>query len=712
MGISIMMRAGLVAAMLVVLTLSVSGLPMREDTLNLAQEASSPLDSKTLTKEVVADNKLDKRNLQVEAIQQRNSVRVMKRKALEGDLDTKEAATRRKETVKVQTVKAKAADAYNKSVQAAKLSKIKEDKVAVDKRRAGAKQSAKQETLDKIDALKAAGRQEKAAINTWKMQRVLARDHEMQTITRAANSARDVATKDAQDEAARTKEGAIRQNSVDLTKANRAVATQKAKAAKIKANVLRGIRTFSQPQVLLDTTSDKDRAAEAAKEHDLSKLKVQQDVASAGASEAREVQAANAAQTQKEIAAQQKRTNAVAAAENLAAQKAKNANTIFAQAKATALATEASLKAKATQAKQKENAEALKTRQDGESKARQELNGEIAQAEARAKSKLNTAKATYTEGLKKNQEELQRAKQAAETEEAAAIKRATLANKKRQMKAAKAKAAEYEKLAAGGAVGSEFLLQESAEPQTATASMSSAELSSVQEEERRADAKAANDMIFDSTKNTDDVIQAKKEAEVSKAETDALNQAEEAARKAKAAATEQELKRNQEADDTWLNAVQLANKRFRTAKEEIGQEAGAAKVKATEAKDSAYRQATAKWEKAKSQARKIELEKFRQLEEVEAQKITKHKQVLTAAEKAIEADHAQKIAALAQKRKEEYAAANQKNEQAKAKVLKLKAKKMDQMSAAQAKADQQDEKIIPAQNSIEQRIARLENPTA
>merc|ERR1711907_609785 len=685
MGISIMMRAGLVAAMLVVLTLSVSGLPMREDTLNLAQEASSPLDSKTLTKEVVADNKLDKRNLQVEAIQQRNSVRVMKRKALEGDLDTKEAATRRKETVKVQTVKAKAADAYNKSVQAAKLSKIKEDKVAVDKRRAGAKQSAKQETLDKIDALKAAGRQEKAAINTWKMQRVLARDQEMQTITRAANSeereltaakrARDVATKDAQDEAARTKEGAIRQNSVDLTKANRAVATQKAKAAKIKANVLRGIRTFSQPQVLLDTTSDKDRAAEAAKEHDLSKLKVQQDVASAGASEAREVQAANAAQTQKEIAAQQKRTNAVAAAENLAAQKAKNANTIFAQAKATALATEASLKAKATQAKQKENAEALKTRQDGESKARQELNGEIAQAEARAKSKLSTAKATYTEGLKKNQEEFQRAKQAAETEEAAAIKRATLANKKRQMKAAKAKAAEYEKLAAGGAVGSEFLLQESAEPQTATASMSSAELASVQEEERRADAKAANDMIFDSTKNTDDVIQAKKEAEVSKAETDALNQAEEAARKAKAAATEQELKRNQEADDTWLNAVQLANKRFRTAKEEIGQEAGAAKVKATEAKDSAYRQATAKWEKAKSQARKIELEKFRQLEEVEAQKITKHKQVLTAAEKAIEADHAQKIAALAQKRKEEYAAANQKNEQAKAKVLKLKAKK-------------------------------------
>jgi len=688
----------------VLLACAVTALPLHEDVVAFLE---SPLDAKALNKEMQKDDVSDKRNLQVESIQSKNNLQVMKREESEADFNSKEEDVHKRQDLRVASAKAKAAAAFSKAKTAAKAEKDAADKASLDKMRLATKQVRKQFTRDNIKSLKQRGRKEHAAILEWKTRRLDARSLESQTVGRSRSSeerelatakrARDFALQTARDEAAKTKDMAIRQNGESLTKVNRNVAKAKAKAAKVKATTLQQIRINTgqvldrnQPMLLLETdaTSQKAEAGDEAE--------VESEVKTAANKEKLEVEQAASQQSQEEAAANQKRTNKVAAIETLATQKIENAKAIFSKAKAIAQGTEAALKKKATQVKEADYIAALKKRQDSIAEARRKLHESKHAAAARAKARTEEAKGMLDTAIKKNKQEFERAKQNAKTEQRAAERAAEDAKTKTLMKAAEAKAATYKRIAAGGAVSGTVLiqLQENGKPKM-TASMSSAELAKVQEEERKQDAKAANDMIADSARNTDDVIQAKKEADISKAETDAVNKAEEASRKAKAMATEEELKRNQDADDAWLNAVELANKRFRTAKEEIGQEAGAAKVRATEAKSAAYRQATAKWEKTKAQARKLELEKFRRIEEKESQDITKKKQAMTAAAKAIEADAVSKLATQRQIRKEEYAAANQEDAKMQSKIMKTKAAQMDQLLSDNAKADQQGNEQIP-----------------
>jgi hypothetical protein len=567
---------------------------------------------------------------------------------------------------------------------------------------------------------------------------------------RDASRLRENELEDAKAEHARAKQDALNTKASEYTNANREASREKAVAVKEKADGLRDIReatgqaeldaaaaqagsmelsptaeklssritsllqTGVEPDVPatndLSPLSSEAMEAEAAAISHQDQSALQDETAGierhnaqaaqtkkedeAGAEETRQLAAADAYQKQESAKVVSKATQDMKVAATNLKQKIQDISSVYANAKAIAEGTDAALKTKATEAKSKEYIEAMDERKKTQEEARAETLATFTSAEAAAKEKKDGVKGQKELDLERNEDDFRRAKKAAEKTEEEEVERAKEENAKVLVEAAKMKAQKFEELAAGGSVGRRLL----SEPETTesdealaeaddAATMTAAELVQQQDDEKAADAKAANDMVYESTKNTDDVIYAKKEGDIAKAETDAFNYAEETARAAKAEAVELETKDHQRADDEYLAATDVATTKYRNVAEEVDKQAGIDKVKATEAKDRAYEEATKSWEQAKEQARGVELEAFRKIEETEVELTATENENQDAKIKAAKADFAQKEAALVEERKEGYAKANDKHEKARARALAEKTKVQESMAQEQVSND-------------------------
>jgi len=218
--------------------------------------------------------------------------------------------------------------------------------------------------------------------------------------------------------------------------------------------------------------------------------------------------------------------------------------------------------------------------------------------------------------------------------------------------------------------------------------MSAANLIKVQAEESAKDQKAANDMVFASTENTNKVVFDKKEDDLAKAEKDAVSRATEDERKAKAAAVAQELKDHQKADDAYMVAVEQANRKYREKKEAVDKSAATGKVQATELKDSLYTKTTKQWETAKNQARASEVKVFRKLDAKAGASLSGDTAKRDAAMKKAQAGLATSMAAMKQKKKTALAQANTELTQAQVVATKKKAVRVQQLSAEVSSLDQ------------------------
>jgi hypothetical protein len=280
-----------------------------------------------------------------------------------------------------------------------------------------------------------------------------------------------------------------------------------------------------------------------------------------------------------------------------------------------------------------------------------------------------TQKAQYTKAQNLAQSELNDAETLASGQADEAIKLAVEQQKQELKKATQGRQEKMSEIARSGveegADGAlelnplEALLQLAEEPSDSSAAISSAELIRQQEKEREENERKANTMIAESKQSTNEVLMAKKIEDLKLAESTAINNAMEKARSVVAAEEAKELKAHEEADDAYMNIEEAAERKFREAKQQIGQKAAQLKIGATVLKNQEYNDATEAWEASKKEAREEQMRAFKQIESKEEHAMQQQKVDNEAAGEAIKAHYEQETNAIEDKKKQRMAVANQ-----------------------------------------------------
>lgn len=188
----------------------------------------------------------------------------------------------------------------------------------------------------------------------------------------------------------------------------------------------------------------------------------------------------------------------------------------------------------------------------------------------------------------------------------------------------------------------------------------SAELFIQQDKEQEADVRAVNDMVFDSQNNINDILYAKKEAEVAMEATHAVNRAEEKTREAKVAAIQKDLVDNQDVDDNYLKARSGAERKYYQSKEDIANYAVNMKKDQERRKLEAYDVFVRQWEAAKKRARDKQVRRYTEIADDQNYKLKKAGEAKETKLKAIRKKHDDAVRAAEYERTQGYRAADKK----------------------------------------------------